>query len=761
MGIISRIQLDPSSSVTHEIRAGFLNYIECSNTSTSRNVFTATLSGMEGYTNGMVLVAKFTMTTPPNNACTLNINNKGAIDIKALNDTNVYGILGNNKIFILVYDGICFKVVSSYYSDSNTVPSAYCSTAAATAAKAASCSGYALKENSYIHVLFTTTNTAASALTLNINSKGAKPIYINGTASSATNKDLPAGSYIAFYDGTKYHLRTDEVIPGTIENANRAKNADSADSVQWSGVSNKEVLSSSSHATTSEYVVKGSGYTGTGAGSKFLREDGTWQAVSGGTDTKVTQTAGTATSYTYWRPLLVGNSSSSSEGFTPTTNTDVTYAFNTITCQPSTGTIRASHFKIPSGTSSQFLKADGSVDSTAYTANTGTVTGPATSTANHVATFDGTDGKSIKDSGYTIGKSVPSNAVFTDTDTKVKQNSTTTSGTYKFLTTAASTTGTTTGEAYFSTTATVDLSTGYITARGFKVNGVTGAPFLKADGTIDNTAYVQGPTTTADGALAAFSGTSGAIIKQGPVFSTSGTRFLREDGTWQTVGGGSGTDENVRQEIVTSGSVEGQSYILTTPIGQSATATTTTRFSTSVSIDLANGVMTTNGYRVKEGIEQLDVLYASQSRQDGDIVVADGISSGKVRYVSSSTLFPTLSPSSHADGTGYLIEGAGTAANDKQFLAATGAWKTIHQAQAYSTSGATTGIVMPTAFARVDIKADEWADRAYEEISEVFSDTKADSVLPVIIDRSGRLYVPIPKEVRELMDSESFTSASK
>ena len=43
------------------------------------------------------------------------------------------------------------------------------------------------------------------------------------------------------------------------------------------------------------------------------------------------------------------------------------------------------------------------------------VKGPASATANHVATFDGTTGKTVKDSGYTIAASVPSGAVFTDT----------------------------------------------------------------------------------------------------------------------------------------------------------------------------------------------------------------------------------------------------------------------------------------------------------------------------------------------------------
>lgn len=45
----------------------------------------------------------------------------------------------------------------------------------------------------------------------------------------------------------------------------------------------------------------------------------------------------------------------------------------------------------------------------------GAVTGPVSSTANHVATFDGATGKVVKDSGYTIETSVPAGAVFTDT----------------------------------------------------------------------------------------------------------------------------------------------------------------------------------------------------------------------------------------------------------------------------------------------------------------------------------------------------------
>ena len=46
----------------------------------------------------------------------------------------------------------------------------------------------------------------------------------------------------------------------------------------------------------------------------------------------------------------------------------------------------------------------------------GSVTGPASSTAGHVATFSGSTGKIIQDSGFTIAKSVPADAKFTDTE---------------------------------------------------------------------------------------------------------------------------------------------------------------------------------------------------------------------------------------------------------------------------------------------------------------------------------------------------------
>jgi len=66
----------------------------------------------------------------------------------------------------------------------------------------------------------------------------------------------------------------------------------------------------------------------------------------------------------------------------------------------------------------------------------GAVTGPVSSTANHIATFSGATGKVIQDSGLTIETSVPANAVFTDTNTSYKYTiSAPTANTYNGTTT--------------------------------------------------------------------------------------------------------------------------------------------------------------------------------------------------------------------------------------------------------------------------------------------------------------------------------------
>ena len=79
-----------------------------------------------------------------------------------------------------------------------------CSTAAGTAAKVVSCTGFVLAGGAIITVKFTATNTAANP-TLNVNNTGAKAIMYRGSAISAGY--LAANRVYTFvYDGTDYEL---------------------------------------------------------------------------------------------------------------------------------------------------------------------------------------------------------------------------------------------------------------------------------------------------------------------------------------------------------------------------------------------------------------------------------------------------------------------------------------------------------------------------------------------------------------------------
>lgn len=63
------------------------------------------------------------------------------------------------------------------------------------------------------------------------------------------------------------------------------------------------------------------------------------------TDENVRQNAVTASEYSNWRPLIFGESNSTTEGFSPTTTTGKVYSVQTLSVQPSTGTIKAATFK--------------------------------------------------------------------------------------------------------------------------------------------------------------------------------------------------------------------------------------------------------------------------------------------------------------------------------------------------------------------------------------------------------------------------------
>ena len=180
--------------------------------------------------------SSYIFTTPPNtgdthytthvyagsgtaaNAATTNGNTKLTIaDNTTVPSTNGYVTIKGTGATTVTSDanGVITINSTDTNTNTNTVPSAYCDTAAATKDKVASCTNYALQGNTYTHVLITVANTAQDALTLNINNRGAKPIYINGAASSSSNYTLPAGTYLVYFDGTNYYFRTDGVLAKT------------------------------------------------------------------------------------------------------------------------------------------------------------------------------------------------------------------------------------------------------------------------------------------------------------------------------------------------------------------------------------------------------------------------------------------------------------------------------------------------------------------------------------------------------------------
>lgn len=164
-----------------------------------------------------------------------------------------------------------------------------------------------------------------------------------------------------------------------------------------------------------------------GSTSNYLRGDGSWATPPNtNTDTKVTQTAVAVADYTNWRSIPWGSSNSASEGFTPTTVTDVTYTTPNLSFQPSTGTLKATVFKgslsgnATSASSANYATSAGSASS----ATTATQLSSSAGSATQPIYFSG--GKPVACS-YTLGKSVPSNAVFTDTNTWIAFKGATTS----------------------------------------------------------------------------------------------------------------------------------------------------------------------------------------------------------------------------------------------------------------------------------------------------------------------------------------------
>lgn len=170
-------------------------------------VLTGTIDGVTELYKGLKIAYKFNVRGGTSSTY-LNINGLGNHYIRR-NDSNTTTHLPINTVVFLCYDGTYWRW-ADYDGDSwaSTI-GAYCSTAAATQAKAATSVNHVYTAGEAFLIRFVYANSYAGKITLNINSQGAKDIWINGKVSSSSNYTLPAGEHWCYYDGTVFHIWTD------------------------------------------------------------------------------------------------------------------------------------------------------------------------------------------------------------------------------------------------------------------------------------------------------------------------------------------------------------------------------------------------------------------------------------------------------------------------------------------------------------------------------------------------------------------------
>ena len=200
-------------TTTYDINDSRIITLQDNSTATA-GTWLAKTSQISAYADGQIFIYKVAKA----GASTTTLNVTGSAGT-ALGAKTVYRS-GSTKVttqyavgtYLLLYyssslNSGSFLVLNDYDANTNASHSGIgiCSTAAATAAKTVTFPNFALATNQTILIRVSTTNTATSGVTLNVNSTGAKSVYIGGSAWSTSNQ-LNAGDYIATYDGTYWKL---------------------------------------------------------------------------------------------------------------------------------------------------------------------------------------------------------------------------------------------------------------------------------------------------------------------------------------------------------------------------------------------------------------------------------------------------------------------------------------------------------------------------------------------------------------------------
>ena len=198
----------------------------------------AKVASMQDYVlqSGATFLITFKNSNSAASALTLKINDTAAKTLYingSVSSADNYTL--NAGTYICRYNGTNYYIDRSYAvpnarsaSTATTANRSYslavavtCSTAAATAAKTVSLSGFSLVNGARLIVNVSNANTATGPLTLSVNSTTAKTIKVNGRVTSSSFNTLAAGYYNCYYDGT-YWCMTD--VKSEVTNSVSASN---------------------------------------------------------------------------------------------------------------------------------------------------------------------------------------------------------------------------------------------------------------------------------------------------------------------------------------------------------------------------------------------------------------------------------------------------------------------------------------------------------------------------------------------------------
>lgn len=205
-------------------KAAAIPYGHVDSTSTA-TAYTATVDGITELVDGTTVLLKNGVVTSKA-GFTIDINGLGAKPVynsmaEASAETTIFNVA---YTLLLVYDstrvsGGCWINYRGYYSDANTVPTGYCTTAAGTAAKVATCTYGYRDDDNYFPCLFRYANTAANAtLVISSYATTAAPIYVNGARTSSSNT-FGRGVILFLYHDGAYYTYNDGRFPIVVDGA--------------------------------------------------------------------------------------------------------------------------------------------------------------------------------------------------------------------------------------------------------------------------------------------------------------------------------------------------------------------------------------------------------------------------------------------------------------------------------------------------------------------------------------------------------------